>query len=92
MPDEFEPQRIQRIAQEPVKDPHWAFYQGELAEALKRVELVLQFGREWHSLRFATNYTRRLAECIFHMQWIMLDVPSRGSRFASCASSVSRMT
>lgn len=63
------------------KHPEMQFLNAMLELALQRVNFVLDFARQWRTLRQAPDYELQRANCQLHLAWIFDDKPTKRFTF-----------
>ena len=59
-----------------VAHPELGLWDAMLELALQRVNAVLDFARNWSTIRQLPDYESQRAKCVFHLEWIFDDEPS----------------
>lgn len=64
------------LVRQPIDRPEEFLWQSLVELALQRINMVLDFARNWTTHRQAEDYELRRAKCVFHLEWIYDDDPS----------------
>lgn len=55
-------------------EPEVRLWELQMELALQRINIVLEFARNWLALKQSPDYELERARCVFHLEWIFDDV------------------
>ncbi len=58
---------------EAVQNPERLLWNGLMELAVQRINMVLEFARNWSAIRQTLDYELQRAKCVFHLEWIFDD-------------------